>query len=327
MSCARRSSAIFRARSLAFAFAIEAPPASDRFDLAWEAPAGCPDAASGRARVERFLGREVGRADDPQVRARVIVRSADGLFVAGIAIEGTDGERELSAERCDTVAEAAAYVVAAWIDPTVEPPALEDPAPEPAPIPTPPPVIEPRPEPAPKPRPRPVPRLRGALRLGAGVGVGPLPRVAATLLGGAALLLRRVRFELAVAHWLARPARRSDRPGTGGDIRLTSGAVRICPLAVVRPVEIPVCAGFEVGSMHGRGVGIEQIVSTRLLWAAFTAGVGLTWMPSRWVGPWVDATLVVPVSRPVFEAENVGRIHQPKAAGFAGMLGVEARFP
>jgi hypothetical protein len=151
--------------------------------------------------------------------------------------------------------------------------------------------------------------------------------VAPGLVGAAAVTWRRLRFELGVAHWFARSARRSDRPDVGGDIRLTTGSARICPLAVLRPVELPVCAGVEVGSMHGAGVGLDVPASKRLLWVALTASVGVIWMPSRWVGLWADAALVVPVSRPVFDADGIGRIHQPAPAAFAGTLGLEARFP
>ena len=157
--------------------------------------------------------------------------------------------------------------------------------------------------------------------------MGPLPSVAPGVVGGVALTWRRLRFQVDAAHWFARAARREDRPDTGGDIRLTTGSARICPLAVLRPIELPLCGGIELGSMHGRGVGLDIPARTRLLWVALTASAGIIWMPSRWVGVWADAVLVVPVSRPVFEAENVGRIHKPAAAAFAGMLGVEARFP
>ena len=143
------------------------------------------------------------------------------------------------------------------------------------------------------------------------VGGEPNADIALALVGAAAITWRRLRVELGAAHWFAREARLSDRPNTGGDIRLTTGNARICPLAVLRPIEVPLCAGVEVGSMHGSGVGIDVPTSTRLLWVALTASAGVIWMPSPWVGLWADAALVVPVSRPIFEAENVGVIHQP----------------
>jgi hypothetical protein len=266
------------------------------------------------------------------------------LFVAELDLasdDGGSGQRRLEAERCEVVADAAAYVVAAMIDPTVELPLPEpDPALEPDRAPAIQPATEPEPTRPPEP-PSPTPtsvrepsqlpatpreRIRGALRLGPAMSTGPLPSIAVGLGGGAALLLPRLRFELLAAHWFARPARRDDRPAVGGDIRLTTGAVRVCPLVVRRPVEVPLCAGFELGSMHGRGVGISEPAVVRLLWAAFSAGAGLVWMPSQRIGVWIDAALVVPVSRPVFVAENIGTVHQPAAAAFTGMLGVEARF-
>jgi hypothetical protein len=301
------------------------PPASVPFELEWRAPPGCPDRDDARARVERFLGRSVGRAGDPEVRAQVEIVAEDGLFVA--SLRTADGERVLSAERCDVAADGAAYVVAAMIDPDVDPPATEEPPSATSTTPpasTTPPSTTPRTTAPPK---RARDRVRGAVRIGAGVGVGPLPSVAPGLVGAAAITWRRLRVELGAAHWFAREARLPDRPNTGGDIRLTTGNARICPLAVLRPIEVPLCAGVEIGSMHGSGVGIDVPTSTRLLWVALTASAGVIWMPSPWVGLWADAALVVPVSRPIFEAENVGEIHQPAPAAFAGTLGLEARFP
>lgn len=314
------------------------PEDSERLQLRWEAPEGCPDHDDALARVTRFLGRPPGRAEDPHVDATVRITEHEGLFVAELDLAGDDGQRRLEAGRCEVVTDAAAYIVATMIDPMVDPPLPEaEPVPaEPAPVvePAPPPRREATPEPAPVPERRtsPTPRAsargrpRAALRVGPAIGVGPLPSVGPGIGGGAALLLHRLRIELLAAHWFSRPARLADRPEAGGDIDLTTGTVRVCPVVVLQPVEIPVCAGFELGSMHGRGVGISDPAEARLLWAAFSAGPGLVWMPVRRVGLWLDAALVVPVSRPVFSAEGLGRVHQPAPAAFSGMLGVEVRF-
>lgn len=315
---------------------LASEPSAESLELRWEAPAVCPDGDEARERVARFLGRAPGRAGDPRVSAHVHITESHGLFVAELDLESDDGsgQRRFEAERCEVVAEAAAYFVAAMVDPTVEPPGLDpalapererEPEPELAARPKLPPEREPTPARAELPT-NPRRRVGGALRLGPAVGIGPLPTVAAGIVGGGALLLRRLRFEVLLAHWFARPARLDDRPEVGGDIRLTTGAARVCPLVVLRPIEVPVCGGFELGSMHGRGVGIGEPTEARLLWAAFSGGAGLIWMPSRRVGLWLDATFVVPVSRPVFVAENVGRVHQPAATAFCGALGLEARF-
>lgn len=319
------------------------PPSEgiERLDLRWEAVEGCPDHDEALKRVTRFLGRPPGRAEDPEVHASVRITEHEGLFVAELDLTSSDGSdrRRLDAERCDVVTDAAAYVVAVMIDPMVEPSLSEvesEPVAEPAPVvePTAPPRPEAAREPTPGPQRRSSPRppdttrarIRAALRVGPAIGVGLLPSVAPGIVGGAALLLPRLRIELLAAHWFARPARLADRPETGGDIGLTTGAVRMCPLAMRKPVEIPVCAGFELGSMRGRGVGISDPAEVRLLWAAFAAGAGLVWVPVPRVGLWLDASLVVPVSRPVFSAENVGRVYQPAVVGFSGMLGAEVRF-
>lgn len=317
-----------------------APQQDSIFELEWVAPAGCPDRADGEARVEKFLGRPPGAPEDPEVRARVRIAPSDEGFSAVIELtaDGEPSRRTLETQRCEVAADGAAYVIAALIDPTVEPrepepePPVKSEPPQPDPSTTrkarevPPsavPIQSPRPE-APRRRPRVV---RGAVRVGGALGVGMLPRVAGGIAVSAGVLLPRLRFDLGVHHWFARPVRLDDRPDTGGDIDLTTGSVRVCPLAVRRPVEVPVCAGLELGSMRGTGTGIEEPTTTRLLWAALTASIGLVWMPSRWAGVWVDAGLQVPISRPIFAVEGVGRVFQPPPAGFAATIGVEARFP
>ncbi len=315
--------------------AAAAPEQGPAFELEWLAPAGCPDLDDGAARIEAFLGRPPGQPGDPDVRAQVrIVGTTDGFTVEiELTIDGAPSQRTLHGRRCEIAAEGAAYVIAAVIDPTVDPPAPE---PEPEP-PTPtlptaprtPPAVRPAAErPSARPAaPRRTAAVRGALRIGGALGVGALPRVAGGLAASAGVLLPRLRFELGVSHWFARPARLDARPDTGGDIDLTAAAARVCPLVVARPVEVPLCAGLELGRMRGTGTGIAQPTTARLLWAALSASAGLVWMPSRWAGLWLDAALQVPISRPVFAVDGVGRVFQPAPAGFVGALGVEARFP
>lgn len=319
---------------------VAAGPEQDSlFELEWLAPSGCPNRADGAARIEKFLGRAPGRPEDPSVRARVRIAPSSEGFSADIELwtDGASSQRKLETRRCEVAAEGAAYVIAAVIDPTVDPPepepepiadsSVEDPT-APASTPTPPrsdaPAQTRRPDAARR-RGR---AVRGAVRVGGALGVGALPRVAGGIVASAGVLLPRLRFELGVTHWFARPAPIDDRPDAGGRIDLTAAAARVCPLAVARPVEVPVCGGIELGRMRGTGTGIAQPRTTHLLWAALTASVGLIWMPSRWAGVlWVDAALQVPVSRPVFAVEGLGRVFQPAPAGFAGTIGVEARFP
>ncbi|MBX7078423.1 MAG: hypothetical protein K1X88_04480, partial [Nannocystaceae bacterium] len=168
--------------AIALALALLAPvggapakPAAAAFELAWEAPEGCPDAAGGHARIERFLGRSTGAAGDPDLRAAVTLSQQGASWLARVTIDDTT--RTLQASRCEVVADAAAYALAAFIDPNVAPPEPADdpPPPEPQPQPQPPPRTEP--EPARTPTPSPPPRrrspLRAAIRIAPGVAVGP----------------------------------------------------------------------------------------------------------------------------------------------------------
>ena len=76
------------------------------------APAGCPDAASVRARIEQRLGHSI---EDMVVGIDVAIAHEHGQFVARIdlgAVTVATDVRTLSSARCDELADAVALIVA-----------------------------------------------------------------------------------------------------------------------------------------------------------------------------------------------------------------------
>ncbi|PCC73421.1 hypothetical protein SAMN02745121_02850 [Nannocystis exedens] len=93
-------------------FASTAQAASDRVALRWDGPDDCPE-DSFRATVDRYLGPRAG--DGPPLSVRVRVREhAPGRWSLDLdaASAATTGTRHLEAESCETVLDAAAFVVA-----------------------------------------------------------------------------------------------------------------------------------------------------------------------------------------------------------------------
>ncbi len=315
---------------------------SERFELAWTAPEGCPDRAQIAAAVALQLGRAPGRAEDPELVAAIVVDERDGGWHAQLelVVDGNGGVRELQAEGCDTLADAVVFVVAATIDPAVTPREtdfdalpradelwlarqdvrLRSPSPRRAAA-----SLLPR---RASPRPRaPTPSLRVGIAAAAVLAIGPLPGVAGGIAGALALLHRRVRVELGGTFLAAKRARFDGRPAAGGELRLVAADARACPRWSWGGFGLDACAGVQVGVVHGRGFGIDQPATTRQPWVALTAGPRISYAPLRRLAFVLGADLLVPIVRPAFGVDGLGRLWRPLPAGFSGALGVELRLP
>jgi hypothetical protein len=82
-------------------------------DRTWSAPAGCPSGQDVRGEIDRLARMPPGRTAAPlSVDARVEPRGARWLLHLRTLREGLEGERELDADSCASLAHAAALVVA-----------------------------------------------------------------------------------------------------------------------------------------------------------------------------------------------------------------------
>lgn len=332
-----------RVGPLLVALMLSPDPVAPRFELGWAAPEACPDRAQVDAAIALQLERPPGRAEDPQVRARVVIAERDAAWHAQVEliVDGSGGVRELHAESCETLAAAVVFVIAATIDPAVQLretdfsrlpradeiwlDAQDDRLARPVPRRADRSLIPPRSD-----RPRTAaraPRLRIGVTAAGVLAIGPLPGVAGGVFAAIALLHRRVRVEIGGTFLPAKTRHFSARPDAGGEIRLLAADVRACPRWQWSGFGLDACAGVEVGALHGRGFGIASPASTRQPWLAFMVGPRLSYAPIRVLAIVLGADLLVPVVRPKLGVENVGRLWQPRSAGFLGMLGLELRLP
>ncbi|MCA9706129.1 MAG: hypothetical protein KDK70_09800, partial [Myxococcales bacterium] len=202
---------------------------------------------------------------------------------------------------------------------------------------------EPEPEPGasrappvrPSCRPAPSKGVRGELvrphcvALGAGPALqwGPLPRVGVGVSGEVSLLWPRVRLSAGGAFFFARPAR-VDAAGTlGGDVRLGLGHLRGCGRLGRGSLEVPLCAGLELGALRGQGVGIDVPREDRLPWVAVGADAGLAWSPVRRFALLARVGAAVPLLRQSFEINGLGVVHEPSIVGLRAALFAELRMP
>lgn len=348
--------ATFASTARAASVQVEAAPI-----LRWDAPASCPSAVQLQASVERNLGRALDDRDAAALRVDAGAHPrADGRWALRLRLTthepdgaSTTVERALVTDSCSLLADAAALIVTVAIDPergmalAAAGPTVADtsePTP-PAAVPVPPVAALPAaaasptaaaPAPAtarePPGAPAPPPpvrkdRLRWTLAAAAGLEVGALPRPTAGVLVRTGLLAPRLRAELGFAHFFEQEVR-SSGTDAGGAMRLTAGQLWVCPRLFAGPVELPLCAGLELGAMRGRGVGLRDPGIDRVPWVAVLAAARVLWAPVRRLALVADVGLAVPLGRVRFVFDDVaGDVHRAAPVGFRGGLGLELQIP
>jgi hypothetical protein len=317
--------------------------------LDWQAPAACPDAAHVEATIARLVGRPVEATSQPSTRARAVVRREGEGFVLELWARHGDAEdrRTIDAHRCAALADATALVVAVALRPLDVAATLSSTAPPPtdeALAVVEPPIVPPvvavptRPRaPArgvrvaadPPSKPARSPALRGAMAATIGPGLGVLPGVAAELRAAVALRGRRWRVEATGMYWFPRATPSNDVVGV--EIGLGGGGLRGCAELRRRRLEIPLCAGAELGAMRGRGRGRGVLPrASSSLWAAVHAGPGMAWALGSWVAVRLSVDAIVALRQPAFDLRVAGEpreLFRAPPVGGRAALGIELRWP
>jgi hypothetical protein len=232
-------------------------------ELSWRAPAGCPDAAEVRARIEQRLGRPVSSSIDRVVHGiDVDISAAPGGFSARIDPSGlsvASSVRTLTAARCDELADAVAVVIvrlAAELRapaPSVQPAArvaVQAPAAE-------------------------QPRVWGAgVRVLGNSGIGAQPGIGTGTELGVYARRDQAFAEVAATYW--RPTTQVILVGARGhvDIRLRTVALR----AGWHPAELlRIWLSGELGTLRGESIDLGTPAGGSQLWASLGAGFGVAW--------------------------------------------------
>ncbi|MBL9100740.1 MAG: hypothetical protein JNL82_07275 [Myxococcales bacterium] len=175
-------------------------------------------------------------------------------------------------------------------------------------------------------------RLALGVRVGGGVGfLKLLPGVHGVIDVGLGLEGRGWRVE--ASGLFVPPVRVVVEEGVGGVFRAGAGELRGCGLPALRggALAFPLCAGLQLGAMHGAGEGsrlVEQSAA-RSLWATSRIGAAIRWRPRGGrVGLWLGVDAIVALVRPEFvTATETGTRLVHRAARIGGQvgLGVEVR--
>jgi hypothetical protein len=308
--------------------------------IEWAAPEGCPDRVVVTDAVSRLAA---DGAATPSASARATVtQTAEGYALElSVSTEAGTTRRNLASGSCESLARAAALIIAVELDPVAAAANLETrPAPElpPPPLPaieppTPPPaVLDVRPPPVRPTAPRsrePAPAtVHLAIRPEAALGTGLLPGAIGGAVGGAVAVFgdRAWRIEAGGAYSFPRRAV-APSSDAGGDFWMATGVVRGCGVFAAGPVRLPLCGGLEAGGVRGTGFGADvDTARVTQAWVALQPSVGLMWAPRPWIA--LVGRLEAPLSlrRPAFHLDGIGEVHRVGAVGARGTLGLEVRF-
>lgn len=340
---------------LLLALAAPAPaapqPAPTPVDLRWSAPAECPDAAAFLHATEELVGRTLAIDEHAELRVDGRVTVSEGVYALQLRFGHDENPaRTLEAAQCDLLVDAGSLVVATRLlealdgpapprvpepitarEPTADPGPPIPRAPTPASLPV---TTEPRP-PAAEPRTAPDDTppadrsLRVAIAVLGGASFGVQPSVAGTLQGDVALLLPSARVTIGARHGFATTARASEDFGVR--VSATSAHGLGCWDPALGRIDVPVCAGIEIGALVGRGDGRAQTSTTsRQLFAAIPLQAGIGWAVRPRLALRADLRAGIAIDRPGFHVEIPGdtlELFRMGAGSIAGSVGIELRLP
>ncbi len=334
--------------------------------LTWSAPAGCPPAAEVERALERVLQgtSERARAEiGMRAEARVSGDDDDDDYRVALTMQTRDGvsERQLRADQCRALADAVVLVIAMAVDPSAALPssgldqggdeaggdAPEVPEPARAPSPA---RAEPSEPAARAPSPRvdagrstsrvsedargepaePPTRAWGQLApaMNMMVGTGGLPGVGVGVALGLDYLGRRWRLGARGVYWLQRRRALDELGLDGASMGLALGAARLrgCGVLGSARLEVPLCAGLELGGMRGAGGGLPVNEVFTGLWTAIVASPGLRVRLTPALGLALQTELGLALTRPAFTVAPRGRVYRAPRTSLALALGIELRF-
>ena len=288
----------------------------------------------------------------PELTAEVTIEHrSDGIWRLTLVLRSADAsdERIFDADTCAAVVEAAAVVVSFRVVELNEA-TIPEPGPAPDPdesspeIPT---VIE-RPESparaqqgasfatpslepivvAPRseqPAPRRVEPIGGWIAASAGVALGAMPSVGASVGLEGGIERRHWRAGLGVR---GLPLRVGDHPQDGdvqGRFDLVAAQVLGCGVPWAGPVGFALCGRFEAGGIRAAGQGaVAERVPSWSDWVGAGGSVGAAWRVTRWLAPFVAGELLGMIRRPRFLVGSVaGTLHETGPIAFRASLGLE----
>lgn len=335
-------------RAALAAVAPEVPPPPGEPRLEWVAPPQCPDEARGAEHLARFLG---GRALSAPARVE-LAPSRPGAtgHVATVTVAGAT--RTLHAEDCETLARAAALVVAVSLDPVAAAAVVLEREAEGGTGGTegevevevetdvgsgaPPESIEP-PQPERRraswgradmpPRGDASSEQAGSHWLGAsgGIALALVPSLTGAVRLGYAFERNALRLQAEATYGTPRTITYPAEPTVGGRFQSVVFGMRACFAPAAGRVSVPLCGGLEGGPIFGRGLGIANRRSPVGAWIGGLAGAAAVVRVHPRVALTLGADLLVALRRPAFHVGDRGTLFRAAPVGLRAIAGLELR--
>ena len=275
-------------------------------ELAWVAPAGCPDEAWAKQAIQGYLGqRKLDSAKPVDVRVE-IAPIAGGRFRAAISLEGgARGDRRFEGATCARVADAAVLIVALMFDPVQVVAQIETPPAGARST-----DVGPSPEAQRSSTVGRAPRsLQLAFQAAGDVGSLPEPTVGAGIAAG--VRFGRTLLSADAMAWFPRRANAGPNAESGGEIGLYTASVRGC-FAGLRvwesSLELDPCVRAEAGLSSGQGFGIAEPSSSTNPWGAVFVGLSMRQLTTASLAAWLAIEGGVPFLRPNYIIEDFGTV-------------------
>jgi len=299
--------------------------------LTWSAPAGCPPAEAVLAEVKRNLA-DSGKAATPFVAVVGVQETPGGHWVAHLRVEARGGraERTFEAESCESVAAAAALIVALSAESVaVAPPAAELRAPAQAgDRESPPPVRDDHWH-----------RSQWSLMASPVLDSGTMPdspALGVELAAGPEWAAPGWRLRVLVSSSFFPKRQTNTGPATGeGDIDLwmLSFAGRGCLTAAPPQFEFGFCLGVELSVMTGSDATISQpVMDSTQYWVSPVGSVLAIWGATPTISLFGRADVAVPSTLRSWHVGDLGtatdfnKVYEVDDIAVRGDIGVEVRF-
>ncbi len=295
-------------------------------NLQWSAPAMCPSETQVNARIAQYLGGATHTsADDAKASATVTVAGEQFRVQIRTNFGGAQGERSLTGETCDAVADAVALILAMMIDPDAVRGALrssDTPAERPK---------APSSDAAPAAVVPLSPHSPGApsvlFEAGFVSGIGVLPELAFGIRLGLGASQGDWTASVAAQRWLESTRRLPVDQEAGGRFSRTSLGVRITrDWDIWRSLYGRVGIGTDVVRTGGKGFGVSDPDTASALSIEPLATANLRWEVTQWLALQTEVLGGLPLYRPQFTLVDRAEVWRPPAAQLTWGIGVVLRF-
>jgi len=308
--------------------------------LSWSPPPECPNQEYIEDRITEWLGGELPASAQLEVSAPLAwVDSGRWEVQVSVRLNGREGRRHITVERCSDAADFVALAVVLAVNPDFAPAEVIDSPDAATPVdaeaisPFGPSAAEVASQPAEPSQPARQPvvdKKKTPLFLSFGVGgeldlgTFPSPRGGLAIDGG-----------VSWPHWFLSlsgalyPAVQEDFAGASGPIAFSLLALRArgCYLFGRSGFRLGPCLSAEMGTMQaGQTSGNVDPPEATEFWSAVSAGLQAELAVLAWLSPFATANASFPLTRPRFLLDDGTLVHQPSVVALTGAVGIRLFF-